>query len=253
MPDYKLYDLNITTLTPLHIGTGRELLHEYDYAIHDKKTWVINQAALLNAQKGVDDPRIAERLATIPPAQLLRNEDFVIGNRLFRYVLKGQPRSSGEGIQVREQFKGVFDQIYLPGSGLKGALRTVIGWHAWKELGLEPDPAKLRPRREWAGAGYEQLIFGRDPNNDSMRALQVSDSDCSRCILPALTERARDQSWRGAKCAGGDGGHPPGDGFYNNAETRPGSLFGLGEEVWTVIGRRKVAEGYSSHCQCPCA
>src|ERR1700690_1187494 len=65
MPDYRTYDLTVTTLTPVHIGTGRVLLHGYDYAIHAKKTWVINQSALLDAQKDLDDPRLAERLATI--------------------------------------------------------------------------------------------------------------------------------------------------------------------------------------------
>lgn len=177
MPDYKVYKLNITTITPLHIGTGRALLHEYDYAVHDGKTWVINQSALLDAQKDVDDPRVAQRLATIPPAQLLTDEDFVEGSKLFRYVLKGRPRSQGEGIEVQEQFKDVFERPYIPGSSLKGALRTVIGWHAWKELKLEPDASLLKPRKEWAGSNYEQNIFGRDPNHDSLRALQVSDSD----------------------------------------------------------------------------
>ena len=177
MPDYRIYDLTITTLTPVHIGTGRVLLHEYDYAIHARKTWVINQSALLDAQKDVENLKVAERLATIPPAQLLREPDFRPGSPFFRYVLQGQPCSSGEGIEIQEQFKDVFDGVYLPGSGVKGALRTVIGWQAWKELGLEPDSGRLKPRREWAGSAYEQQIFGRDPNNDFMRALQVSDSE----------------------------------------------------------------------------
>jgi CRISPR-associated protein Csm5 len=177
MPDYNLYSMKFTTITPLHIGTGRTLLHEYDYAVHDRKTWVINQSALLEAQKDVDDPKVAQRLATIPPAQLLEDADFVEGNRLFRYVLMGQPRSQAEGIEVQEQFKDVFEHPYIPGSSLKGALRTVIGWHAWKELKLEPDASLLKPRREWAGAKFEQTIFGRDPNNDALRALHVSDSD----------------------------------------------------------------------------
>ena len=175
--DYKLYNLKITTITPLHIGTGRALLHEYDYAVYDKKTWVINQSALLEAQKNIDDPKVAQRLATIPPAQLLTDEDFVEGSKLFRYVLKGRPRSQGEGIEVQEQFKDVFEHPYIPGSSLKGALRTVIGWYAWKELKLEPDTSLLKPRKEWAGSTYEQNIFGRDPNHDLLRALHVSDSD----------------------------------------------------------------------------
>ena len=56
MPDnYTLYDVKVTVLSPLHIGSGRDLLNEYDYAIYQGQTWRINEDALLDAQN-VDDP-----------------------------------------------------------------------------------------------------------------------------------------------------------------------------------------------------
>lgn len=57
MADYGIYHIKISVITPLHIGNGRTLLNEYDYAIHDGHTWRINEAALLDAQN-VDDPRL---------------------------------------------------------------------------------------------------------------------------------------------------------------------------------------------------
>jgi len=176
MDTYELYDLKVTTLTPLHIGSGRELLNEYDYAVHKGQTWRLNDAAILDAQLVEDDPKIADRLARIPPAQLLSDKDFDPAKPFFRYVIKGIPRSEETGAQVSEQLKDTFDHPFLPGSSLKGSLRTVIAWTAWNELKLKASPAKLKPRREWAGQGYEQEIFGKDPNHDFLRALQVSDS-----------------------------------------------------------------------------
>ena len=61
MADYLIYDVVITTITPLHIGSGTELLNEYDYVIRkgQEQTWRINDDALLDAVY-TDDPRFAE-------------------------------------------------------------------------------------------------------------------------------------------------------------------------------------------------
>lgn len=173
--DYLVYDVTVSTLTPLHIGNGVELLNEYDYAIHNKRTWRINEDALLEAQD-VEDPKIAEQLGRTPPAQLLRPDDFRPDSGFFRYVLQGTPRSTGEGAQLREQLKNAFDQPYLPGSSLKGALRTAIAWYAWGAANMKPDMGRLGRSRKWAGQDYERGLLGKNPNHDLLRALQVSDS-----------------------------------------------------------------------------
>lgn len=176
MADYALYDVTVMTLTPVHIGSGRELWHEYDYVIRNRRTWRINEDALLDAQD-VEDPRLAEQLAQSRPAELLKPGDFREDSPFFRYVLLGQPRSTGEGAQLREQLKDAFDRPYLPGSTLKGALRTALGWYAWGQRKLEPEGRLLNRDRRFAARQYEAILFGKDPNHDLLRALQVSDSE----------------------------------------------------------------------------
>jgi CRISPR-associated protein Csm5 len=176
MPDYCLYHLTISTLTPLHIGNGRELMHEYDYAIHKGSTWRLNEAALLEAQTGIEDPRYVEMLSRTPPARLLTEGDFVPQRPYFRYVIRGVPRSQAEGAVVREQLKDPFDRIYIPGSSLKGALRTALAWYAWKQRGMRPDVAKLGRDRSFAAQPFERDLFGEDSNHNLLRALQISDS-----------------------------------------------------------------------------
>lgn len=175
MPDYTRYRVKVSTITPLHIGNGRELWHEYDYAIHNKRTWRINENVLLDAQD-VDDPKLAARLARLKPVELLNPSDFRWESPYFRYVLEGTPRSGAEGAQLREQFKDAFDRPYLPGTSLKGALRTALAWHAWGERRLRPDAGRLGRSPKWAGQSLEQQLLGRDPNHDLLRALQVGDS-----------------------------------------------------------------------------
>ena len=175
MPDYILYDVTVSLLTPMHIGTGRDLLHRYDYAIRSGKTWRINEDALLDAQD-LDDPRMARQLAQTPPADLLKPDDFREDSGFFRYVMQGTPRSSAEGAQLKEQIKDPYDRPYLPGSSLKGALRTAIAWYAWGAANLRPETHRLGRSRQWAGQQYERILLGKNPNHDLLRALQVSDS-----------------------------------------------------------------------------
>lgn len=175
MPDYKIYHLKITVLTPLHIGNGREMMNEYDYTIYNGRTWRIDENALLEAQD-VEDLRVAEMLARAKPAQLLKPPDFVEGSPYFRYVLKGTPKSKAEGAVVREQIKDVYDRPYLPGTTVKGALRTALAWSLWQKKNLRPEISKLNPSPKFAASGYERELFGQNPNRDLLRALQVADS-----------------------------------------------------------------------------
>ena len=176
MPDYQTYDVTVTLLAPLHIGTGRDLLNRYDYAIHGGKTWRINEDALLDAQD-VDDPHMADQLARTPPADLIQPAEFREGSAFFRYVMKGTPRSNATGAQLKEQIKDPYDRPYLPGSSLKGALRTAIAWYAWGKSNLRPEARRLGRSKKWAGQEYERLLLGKNPNHDLLRALQVSDSE----------------------------------------------------------------------------
>lgn len=173
--DYTLYDVTVTTLTPLHIGSGHMLLNEYDYKVRNKKTWRINEDAWLEAQDA-DDPKLVETLSRTPPGQLLEAKDFTAGSPYFRYTLNGQPRAEGAGAQLQELLKTVKDEAYLPGSSLKGAIRTALAWHGWQETNKKPNLRDLERNRQYAGRRIEQELMGRDPNHDLLRALQVSDS-----------------------------------------------------------------------------
>jgi CRISPR-associated protein Csm5 len=92
-------------------------------------------------------------------------------------VIAGTPSAETRGARVSEQIKDVFDRPYLPGSSLKGALRTVLLWGAYHAGGQTPDLGRLKRSRSWAAQPLEQVVFGRDPNHDWLRALRVRDSE----------------------------------------------------------------------------
>lgn len=174
---HKTYTLEVTTLTPLHIGTGDVLQRGFDYVVHGERTWVIHGDALLDAVWGpTPDPRLLGRPAD-ELLEVLGRDAFDPQARYFRYVLPGKPRAEARGAEVREQLKDLWDRPYLPGSSVKGALRTVLAAVGWQQKGLRLDPSRLRDNRSWAAQPLERALFGRDPNHDLLRALWVSDSE----------------------------------------------------------------------------
>jgi len=175
MADSVVWNVGVKIFSPLHIGNGNALLRDYDYAVHGGYTWRLNVDALLDER--ADDPAIQDRLARTPPAQLLLKDDFRAGSPYFLYVLRGEPRSSEPGAQIQEQLKDAWQRPYLPGSSLKGAIRTALLCHALSGRHGGLDLAGLGDNARYAAAPLEQGAFGRSPNEDLLRALQVADGE----------------------------------------------------------------------------
>lgn len=196
MVEYRMFDVDVRTLTPLHIGTGRELLKDYDFAVKGGRTYRLNEDAILD-EKETTDAAAAALLARTPPAQLV--EDVLglpAGAALVRYSLLGVPRAQGEGARLREQIKTAYDEVYLPGSSVKGALRTSLLRALWAQKEMKPATAELDRRAKFAAQPIEKALMGRDPNHDLLRALQVSDS-APRRTVPMMVLNARVVTRRG--------------------------------------------------------
>ncbi len=182
MSNYRMYDVDVQTLTPLHIGTGRELLKDFDFAVRGSRTYRLNEDAILE-EKGADDAAAAAVLAGTPPAHLI--EDLLgtaAGDAFVRYSLRGVPRTQGTGARLREQIKSAYDEVYLPGSSIKGALRTSLLRALWAQKAMKPASAALGRNAKFAAQPIEKELMGRDPNHDLLRALQVADSALRRDV-----------------------------------------------------------------------
>ncbi|MFZ5917322.1 MAG: type III-A CRISPR-associated RAMP protein Csm5 [Chloroflexota bacterium] len=169
-----IYDVSVSLISPLHIGSGNVLLRSYDFRTVAYQTWVLDRDAILAEEynRAADGAPDWERLA-LPPGQLVRDDELHDGSAFVRYALAGSTTVD----QIREQIKDVYGHCYLPGSSLKGALRTALMSHAIRSSGFKPDLGQLGDRREWAGQAWERALFGADPNHDLLRALIIADSD----------------------------------------------------------------------------
>lgn len=173
----------IELLSDVHIGTGTELMRDVDWlAAGDGYVYFANSDRLLEEvfaraeADGKEMREVAQILAGSTLTGLYRDlhwltrDDFGEAHPLFRYRLRGSPAT----VAIREQIKDVYGQPYLPGSSLKGALRTVLATGAAEEV--KPDLGRLDGRRAWAGQPVERQLFGSDPHHDLLRALEVGDS-----------------------------------------------------------------------------
>ena len=167
------YRVQVTTLSPLHIGTGDVLLKGYDFVAAGDRTWVLNQEAILAAEVEAQGQAVNWQRLGRPAGELVAAQELRDGSPMVRYSLAGMTSIE----QVREQIKDPFGRCYLPGSSLKGALRSALFSHAVRSGAFQPDLQRLGDRREWAGQAWERQVFGRDPNHDLLRALIVADSD----------------------------------------------------------------------------
>lgn len=179
-----IYDLTITLLTPLHIGDGDTLFGNFDFAIHNRQTWVIDPEGFAGSLLDTDDQRFNQILSGTPLPQLLTPQDYDPASPMFRYVLPGVPHRGDTGVEIRSHIKNVYDQPYIPGSSLKGALRTCIFREAFRQKNQPLDVTRLNRSRNWAAQSLENELLsstapnrGQSPNYSLLRALQVADSD----------------------------------------------------------------------------
>lgn len=172
-------DADVEVLSPLHIGTGKPLQRGYDYTVYKNRTWRIDEDALFQevyARSQGNQQAFNRLLQARPAEELIEPDDYSAHPEFFRYDMPGQPKAASQGAELRECLKDSQDRPYLPGSSLKGALRTVLAWAIARSEKLEISRSQLGNNRAWAAQPLERAIFGSDPNHDLLRALHVGDS-----------------------------------------------------------------------------
>ncbi|MFQ3663481.1 MAG: type III-A CRISPR-associated RAMP protein Csm5, partial [Chloroflexaceae bacterium] len=113
----------------------------------------------------------------------MRKQASVDGRPLVRYALDGRPAVE----EILAQIKDVADRPYLPGSSLKGALRSALAWEAAARLAPVSFQTLAHVGAKQADDQLEAAIFlGRVGDNqrrvanktlrDVLRALRVGDS-----------------------------------------------------------------------------
>ncbi|MCS6775371.1 MAG: type III-A CRISPR-associated RAMP protein Csm5 [Chloroherpetonaceae bacterium] len=194
------WQCTLEVLSPLHIGCG-ETLGPLDYVTWKTsegiKIQVLDLAGLVQARNAQGAPIDLENLARLMEQpgfdrELLRQRFQITSEQIgqaTRYVLQQNLPDVRKRNEVRAHIRDVRERAYVPGTSLKGAIRTALLYHlAPEDTGrirelATPEPGR-RMRPEEAAGRLEKLAFGKSPNHDLMRVLQVSDSQSFRCQGP---------------------------------------------------------------------
>lgn len=175
----------LQTVTPVHIGSG-ETLNHIDGCYANGRWYRIDLDKIL-AHPSTDlnalTSEMAQRDFRWERHLQQHNADLT---ELSAYTLPCP--QSPEEVEIREAIKSVGNRPYIPGSTLKGAIRTALLGEILSESDdvygkslsqletlIDRGP-RGNPRREQPARGIEKLAFGEDPNHDVLRALHVSDT-----------------------------------------------------------------------------
>jgi len=177
--------MKIKTLTPVHISSGNKLTG-LDFAVENGRVIVLDTPKLFKAleEKGCDLLKAVEDLGTrkISLKDLVRDFDLKLED-FKRYEAK---LVGNVGSEISEQIK-TNEMPYIPGSSIKGAIRTAILWYAVKNdkslLDFAINHLKKLVRGQvtsnvlkHADDKLEKKVFGENPREDFMRVVRVTDS-----------------------------------------------------------------------------
>ena len=177
------YQLEI--VTPVHIGSGETLNHIDGYYANGQ--WYYIDLERVLAHPSADLNALASEMGKrdFRWERHLRQQNIELAE-VSVYSLSCP--QSPEDVEIREAIKGIHDQPFIPGSTLKGAIRTAllgeilsVSDNVYEKSRnhlnrLIERGSRGNPRREQPARQIETFAFGRDPNRDLFRALQVSDT-----------------------------------------------------------------------------
>jgi len=157
--------LKLEILTPLHIGDGTCLTFGYDFLLHQGKAYVFNGAEVY-----------LQKVRTNPQIVAGKTLDYYIDTdeysslALYDYPLFHHPREIFPHIKTS-------GQAYIPGSSLKGSLRTALLAGLLKKKNVNLLQLEWDNRERYAATPIEKRYLGATPNEDIFRGLRVRDSE----------------------------------------------------------------------------
>jgi len=185
MAQLKSCRVNLHILSPVHIGSGQEL-DPFSYMIRDEKLLLID---LLKWMEGYDDKESLHEKMDSDDFVALRafisnnfNDENAVLNSIpveshevietYRKAI--QDTSSQKQALINFMTRNEINQTpYIPGSSIKGAIRTAIAnlFVDIAEVSSQNSKKQYKPHYE---PDYNEKIFGK-PTDDPMKNLKISD------------------------------------------------------------------------------
>lgn len=168
------FECTLETITPVHIGSGEEYVNGFDI-INNK---LINIKSVFNHFSS-NQSSMSEITEAIEKKQL---KDFLDkhNDEVKKYFL-AEPRIPDEigGKNIKKHISNVHNKLYIPGSSIKGSIRTVLIKEEVEKLGIINRSYLMNNRfskPQNADNNLLKEVVGEDPNHNLLRMLQISDT-----------------------------------------------------------------------------
>ena len=175
------YKIKLTTLTRVHVGNGNFLTKDMDFVVNNRKVYIIDMKAIA---REIGDKPSEFALWAENPNSFLRN--FLRNHDISNYALRSLPLCGASFEPINGRVPTLKELIhdgrgiaYIPGSSIKGAIRTAILNCYLEEADLDVlNRINSSNAREIANItqNIEHRVLGGDPNHDIMRFLRVGDA-----------------------------------------------------------------------------
>lgn len=190
------YDLHLTTLSPIHIGSGKSYsCCEFVPAKAKSKgqiVKIIKRVNLTNYYSSLSDDRKDTFLASLTNSNFeLKQFDKKIKKDFVRYQCIDNSRVDFIN-EVQEHIK-TSDKLYIPGSSIKGAIRTAIFYNLLTEEDMDKIGKDISSNRRNNSFLSNDLLkkhftsgFGNDAQYNIFRFMQVADTTTTN--LPRIEQ-----------------------------------------------------------------
>ncbi|MCD8090352.1 MAG: type III-A CRISPR-associated RAMP protein Csm5 [Clostridiales bacterium] len=213
----KQYKIKLTALAPVFIGSGQEI-NKKEYIFDRNLVYVIDSYKLMEAvaRRNLTDSYLRFMQGSGKPSQN-RNRGYKYENarpvtlknwlydngirdyeRVSAYVLKGaenlDDRRSLKAIQLF--IKDAYNKPYIPGSSLKGLLRSII---LWNEVGVSnniPDAKRIKENSSQISARLKNT-FDRKEKNKLLLKLAENSNNLEKIFFNREIDKASISIMRG--------------------------------------------------------
>jgi CRISPR/Cas system CSM-associated protein Csm5 (group 7 of RAMP superfamily) len=210
--------LGLEVLTPTQSGSGEELFKDLDYIERKDAAFIVDQQQTFNLVAS-GDVALDNLLASTSKLSDLVNA----AGQDFGYRLPWLGNGSNKAPEkFREQLKDAMNRPYLPGSAIKGAIRTAL-IAEWLRQDM--------PRHEIAPK-IPDLLPKRDRRGNAPRA-----KDADTNLIEALTGKdAKQDIFRSFKVK---------DTLFANTDLRLADIRWLNENRWRSMSKRKSFDNWN--------
>jgi CRISPR type III-A-associated RAMP protein Csm5 len=172
--------VTLRTLTPVHVGSGMLYQSNIEYLYDGKAIAIIDEKKVLDVigEEHIDQwVNIIEQKDRLIDYLKQRKPDFTLKDFAQR-VISVLDDDIGPQPTLKGQLHNGLGQPVIPGSSIKGALRTALLTRRVMQKEETITPTLLKKRNGWSSANLEKQLLG-DQRNDPLRFLRIGDAHFS--------------------------------------------------------------------------